>query len=199
LDELIDILLILSSGKIGMKERDKFKPSMSEEAFELLYRRFYPRLYNFSYKITGEASISQDMVHEAFIKFWENRYYLDGSTYDALLFKITRNLCFNYLKHKKVVENKSVDLKKCRQWEELYRIDFVRDDPYLLIEKELEEQFLEIVNDLPDRCREVFVLSRVKGMKNKEIAQQLNLSLKAIEKHISYALRILRSKFSLPA
>ena len=142
--------------------------------------------------------MSQDMVHEVFIKFWENRSNLEGNTYGALLFIMTRNMCFNYLKHKKVIENKSIDLKSCRQWEQLYRIEFIKDEPYLLIEKELEEQFLEIVNDLPERCREVFILSREKGMKNREIALELNLSLKAIEKHISSALRILRARFMLP-
>lgn len=183
-----------------MNKRDsvRYKPALDEEAFELLYRRFYPRLFNFCFKITGNEAISQDLVHETFIKFWENRHRLEGDSYDALLFRITRNLCFNYLKHQKVVENKSINLKNCRQWEELYRIEFVRDDPYLLIEKELEEQFLEIVNDLPDRCREVFILSRMNGMKNKEIALELDLSLKAIEKHMSHALRIFRSKLSLP-
>jgi RNA polymerase sigma-70 factor (family 1) len=179
-------------------KKNRTNPQLDEEAFEILYRRFYPRLYNYSLKIIGELTVSQDMVHEVFIKFWENRSNLEGNTYGALLFKMTRNMCFNYLKHQKVIENKSIDLKSCRQWEELYRIEFVKDEPYLLIEKELEEQFQEIVNDLPERCREVFILSRVKGMKNREIALELNLSLKAIEKHISSALRILRARFMLP-
>lgn len=181
-----------------IREKNRSKPRLDDEAFEILYRRFYPRLYNFSFKITGVASVSQDMVHEVFIKLWENRSKLNGDNYGGLLFKMTRNMCFNYLKHQKIIENKSIDLKKCRQWEELYRIEFVKDDPYLLMEKELEEQFQEIVNDLPERCREVFILSRVKGLKNREIAMELNLSLKAIEKHISNALRILRARFILP-
>ena len=179
-------------------KKNRSIPQLDEEAFEILYRRFYLRLYNFSLKITSEVSVSQDMVHEVFIKLWENREHLEGNNYGALLFRMTRNMCFNYLKHKKVIENKSIDLKSCRQWEELYRIEFIKDEPYLLIEKELEEQFLEIVNDLPERCREVFILSREKGMKNREIALELNLSLKAIEKHISSALRILRARFMLP-
>jgi len=180
------------------REENRFNPQFNEEAFETLYRIFYPRLYNFALNITGEVSVSQDMVHEVFIKLWENRRNLEGNTYGGLLFKMTRNMCFNYLKHRKVIENKSIDLKSCRRWEELYRIEFVKDEPYFLIEKELEDQFQEIVSDLPERCREVFILSRVKGMKNREIALELNLSLKAIEKHISYALRILRARFMLP-
>jgi RNA polymerase sigma-70 factor (ECF subfamily) len=180
------------------REKNRTNPQLDGEAFEILYRRFYPRLYNFALKITWEASVSQDMVHEVFIKLWENRSNLDGYNYGGLLFKMTRNMCFNHLKHKKIVLNKSVDLKNSRQWEELYRIEFVKDDPYLLIEKELAEQFQEIVNDLPERCKEVFILSRVNGMKNREIALELNLSLKTIEKHISYALRILRARFMLP-
>lgn len=181
-------------------ERDKNKCNVhiDEDAFEILYRKFYPRLHNFAFKITRVESVSQDMVHEVFLKFWENRNHIQGNSHGPLLFKMTRNMCLNHLKHIKLVENKTVDLKSSRLWEELYRIEFVKDEPYILIEKELEEQFKEIVDDLPARCKEVFILSRENGMKNSEIAQELNLSLKAIEKNITYALRILRAKFTLP-
>ena len=184
--------------KMTDRKKNKTNPPLDEGAFEILYRRFYPRLYNFSFRITGEVTVSQDIVHEVFIKFWEHRECLEGNSYGALLFKMTRNMCFNYLKHKKVVLNKSIDLKSSRQWEELYRIEFVKDDPFLLIEKEMEGLFQEIVENLPEKCREVFILSRVNGLKNREIALKLDLSLKAIEKHISYALRILRTRFMLP-
>ncbi|NJK86714.1 MAG: hypothetical protein HC906_12820 [Bacteroidales bacterium] len=59
---------------------------------------------------------------------------------------------------------------------------FYKDEPYVLIEKELEEAIKNIMENLPDRCKEVFKLSRINGLKNNEIALQLGISIKAVEK-----------------
>ncbi|MEN8157470.1 MAG: RNA polymerase sigma-70 factor [Bacteroidota bacterium] len=161
----------------------------TEADFEKLYRRLYPRLFNFSLQFTGDETISQDIVHEVYLKVWKKRDTIEPATVDALLFKMTRNMCLNYIKHLRVVENRHVELRKTQTWEELYRIGFLKDEPVLLIEKELKQKINSIIEALPVKCREVFLLSRMKGLKNREIANQLNISLKAVEKHISRAIR----------
>jgi len=82
------------------------------------------------------------------------------------------------------------------KYEELYRIDFVGDEPYLLIEKELKLKINNVIRHLPDRCREVFLLSRVNGMKNKEIAEKLHINIKNVERHLKRALFSFRQGFS---
>jgi RNA polymerase sigma-70 factor (ECF subfamily) len=72
----------------------------------------------------------------------------------------------------------------------------VGDKPYILIEKELEGRIIDVMNSLPEKCLAVFRLSRIDGLKNREIADQLGISLKAVEKHISKALQIYRNNFS---
>jgi RNA polymerase sigma-70 factor (ECF subfamily) len=169
---------------------------VDEHGFERLYMRYYHRLYSFSMKFTHDESVSQDLVHEVFLKLWENRETMDVPGMERMLFLMTRNLCLNHVKHARIVRNKHLDLKQTREWEELYRIDFIRDEPCHLIEQEFAERISVVVNKLPERCREVFVMSRMDGLMNREIAEKLHISLKMVEKHISQALRVFRSEFA---
>jgi RNA polymerase sigma-70 factor (ECF subfamily) len=82
------------------------------------------------------------------------------------------------------------------KYEELYRIDFIGDEPYLLIEKELKIQIETTIHNLPDRCREVFILSRINGLKNREIAEKLDINIKNVERHLNRALQSFRKNFS---
>lgn len=170
-------------------------PYLDELQFELVYKRLYPRLYNYSFQFVKSRQIAQDLVHEVFLKLWEHRFSNESNSIEALLFKMTRNMCLNVLKHQRIVQNVQFDLVAITRWEELYRVEFVRDEPRLLLEQELENEINEIMNGLPERCREVFILSRMQGLKNRQIAEELNLSVKTVEKHISNALRIFRHKF----
>lgn len=170
------------------------KIQVEEEIFEKLYKRYYQRLFNFSMQFTKDENHSRDLVHEVFLKLWESRERIKNVAVEAMLFKMTRNLCLNHVKHLKIVQNKHIDLKETRRWEELYRIEFIKDMPYVLIEQELHEKFYSIIDNLPEKCSEVFRLSRIQGLKNKEIASQLDISVKAVEKHISRAIREFRQK-----
>ena len=173
------------------------KNQTEEQLYEQLYKRYYPRLFNYSLQFTKNKQVAQDLVHEVFLKLWEKSDNLNHVAVKALLFKMTRNMCLNYIKHLKIVQNVYVDLASITKWEELYRIEFVKDEPHMLIEKEIEQKISDIMQELPDRCREVFVLSRMKGLRNRQIAEQLNISLKTVEKHISQAIRTFKDEFSL--
>ena len=109
---------------------------------------------------------------------------------------MVRNASLNYIRHLKVVDNLKSKVKDHYHGEELYYIDLVGNKPYILIEKELERRIFEVMNSLPEKCLAVFHLSRIDGLKNREIADQLGISLKAVEKHISKALQIYRHNFS---
>lgn len=165
---------------------------INKDEFEQLYKRYYPRLCNFARQFTRDAGLAQDMVHEVFMKFWESRNSIEKIDHGSMLFRMTRNLCLNHVKHVRLVQNKNIDLKNTREWEELYRIEFYKDEPYLLIEQELQEKVEEIMQALPEKCRQVFTMSRIDEKKNSEIARQLGISLKTVEKHISRALRDFR-------
>ena len=167
-----------------------------QKAFELLFSIFFARLNDFAGKVLKDDMVSQDLVLEAFAKLWENRDRIESINLEALLFRSVRNRCLDYIKHLKVEQSRMQGITVDSKYEELYRIDFVGNEPYVLIEKELEIKIEQTIHRLPDRCRDVFILSRVKGLKNKEIAEALQISIKNVERHLSRALQAFRRDFS---
>ena len=166
------------------------------DSFELLFRRYFNRLKAFTISFVKDDALAKDIVQEVFIKVWEKRASIKDISLEVFLYKMVRNQCLNYLRHVKVVENRSGGLKDATQMEELYRIDIIRDEPYLLIEKELEHEIVEVMNQLPDKCKQVFQLSRIDGLMNAEIADKLQVSVKNVEKHMTKALKHFREHFN---
>jgi RNA polymerase sigma-70 factor, ECF subfamily len=167
-----------------------------EQAFGKLYQLYFPRLHAFSFKIINDSSLAKDVVQNVFIKIWETHSSFSFDNPEAFIYQMVRNASLNYVRHLKVVDNLKSKVKDQYLGEELYYIDMVGNEPYILIEKELEEKILQVMNSLPDKCLMVFRMSRVDGFKNREIAEQLNISVKAVEKHISKAMHIYRQNFA---
>jgi RNA polymerase sigma-70 factor, ECF subfamily len=164
-------------------------------AFEKLYKLYFPRLYSFSFKIINDSGLAKDVVQNVFIKIWELHASFNYENPEAFIYQMVRNASLNYVRHLKVVDNLKIKVQDQLMGEELYYIDMVGDEPYLLIEKELNEKILEVMNSLPEKCLLVFRMSRIEGLKNAEIAERLMISLKAVEKHISKAMKIYRDNF----
>ena len=106
---------------------------------------------------------------------------------NAYLYRMVQNRCLNYLKHKKVESEYVNYLAKHNM---LTEIPASAQNPYF--QKELEEQVQNAIASLPEKCREVFKMSRFEQLKNKEIAEQLNVSPKTVERHMTIALDKLR-------
>ena len=163
--------------------------------FDFLFRKYFPRLRAFARVIVKDKKKKKDIVQDSFIKSWEERQNIVAKTFENYLFKMVRNRCLNYIRDMRLANDKLHDLFELSSCEELYRIDFVRDEPYIIFEKELQEKLDKAIDTLPARCREVFIMSRFKGMKNREIAEELNINIKNVERHISSALKVLREHF----
>jgi len=168
----------------------------NEEAFRQLFTIYFPRLNDFARKVTKDDEISQDIVQEVFVKVWEKRLDITNLNPEAFLFRLVRNRCIDYIKHLKIINNRLQEVRIESKYEELYRIDFIGNEPYVLIEEELRDKINAVIRNLPERCREVFILSRMNGLKNREIADQLNISIKNVERHLSKAFQALRKNFS---
>ena len=161
--------------------------------FEKLYIDYQPRLLSYVRRFVNDDSVAQDLVQDSFMALWDKQIPFNTEDTRRLLFVATRNRCLNYLKHKNIVDRYT---QNCRTQvkvgeERLYNYDFSfveNEHPYLY--QELEREIQRIVDSLPKRCREVFVLSRFQGLKNREIAERLHISLNTVERHIQRALRI---------
>lgn len=161
--------------------------------FERLYIDCQPRLTAYALRFVNNPIEAQDLVHDCFMALWDRQAPLDPEEARMLLFAMTRNRCLNYLKHKNIVDRHRYQLQaQVKIGEErLYNYDFSfieNEHPFLY--QELECQIQRIMNSLPERCREVFVLSRFDGLKNREISERLHISLNTVERHIQRALRI---------
>lgn len=161
--------------------------------FEKLYIDYQPRLLAYARRFINDPAEAQDLVHDCFATLWDRHASLDAREASMMLFVMTRNRCLNYLKHKSIVNKYTLSyLARAKAGEErLYNYDFSfseNEHPYLY--QELEQQIQRIMGSLPERCREVFILSRFQGLKNREIAERLHISLNTVERHIQRALRI---------
>ena len=167
-----------------------------QKAFELLFSIYFARLNDFAKHVVKDDAISQDIIQDVFVKVWENKAKIESLHLEAFLFRLVRNRCIDFIKHLKVVNNQMHEIEISSKCEELYRIDFIGNEPYILIEQELKVKIEKTIQNLPDRCREVFVLSRMDGLKNKEIAEKLDINIKNVERHLNRALQSFRKNFT---
>jgi RNA polymerase sigma-70 factor (family 1) len=157
-----------------------------QEAFTLFFHAFRNRVYSFSFSFTRSAEVAEEITQDVFIKVWTNRESLDQiENIDAWLSTITRNLCFNYLKKLALERNAKQQIKS--------QLISEQDVEQHLSYKEKANQVAEALDQLSPQQRLIFSLNRDKGLKNEEIAHQLNLSPNTVKTHLVAALRKIRS------
>jgi RNA polymerase sigma-70 factor, ECF subfamily len=158
-----------------------------EQAFELFFRKYYVRLCAFANKFLNNPEEAKEIVQEVFSKIWEGRDEIDPEdSMKSYVFKIAQNLSINKLRRKKIET----------AYTEIYKLVYIEQLEFSahesLLAKELEENITRAVLNLPTECRRVFELSRVEGLKYREIAETLHISVKTVEAQMSKALKSLR-------
>lgn len=169
-----------------------------EDAYAYLFRTYYPRLKNFAQKFLMDDEAAADIVQECYLRLWQRRETIITSSLQSFLYPMVRNSCLNELKHRMVVSGfEQHVMRQNSSIEALSSLDFMgRADSPMLFE-ELRQQIDEVLEQLPPRTHEVFIMSRFEGKKNAEIAEELGISTKVVEKHISKALRQFKKKIGV--
>lgn len=158
-------------------------------SFESLFRRYFPRLKAYAVRFVQEEDAAMDIVQDCFLQFYRKKYDAASPSASSLLFAMVRNACIDVLRHKKLVRFESIDYLLTLDGEErLYHTDFGFTLQDVLLYDELQSQIKEVIDSLSPKCREVFLMSRFDGLKNKEIAEKINTSVTNVEKHITRAL-----------
>lgn len=164
------------------------------EAFEKVFKQYFPRLKNYGARLTGNPEQAEDLVQEAFATLWEKRYLLnDDGNLSSLLFKSVRNKILNHLEHKKVVDKYIKANHPDNHEQNLYMLNFLTDYEYKDLHQQMMQEIDKILESLPENCRKIFYMSRIDGMKNKEIAEKLGLNIKTVEKHLSRTTKTLKA------
>lgn len=165
--------------------------SLDDSQFEVIFKDFFPRLSAFAFKYLKDIDSSKEIVHDVFVKFWEKRGGLDpDKPLKSYLFTAVHNRCLNYIR-----DNKKFDTNVEVGGEEL-GLSAGHDQQKHMEAAELEGKINQILAGLPEKCRMVFQLSRFEGKKYKEIAEELDISQKTVETHMSKALKTLRAGLS---
>ena len=158
-----------------------------KSAVDELFGYYYPRLYHFSKSILKIETEIDDILQEVFVKIWLNRQKISSAeTFNSYIFTITKNEVLNLIRSK---------LKDHTFKEELYLRSVAEEyqTQNHLEYNEIKIAIDRLVEDLPEKRKQVFILSRTEGLSNKEIALQLNISEKTIEDHITHAIKHIKS------
>jgi RNA polymerase sigma-70 factor, ECF subfamily len=159
---------------------------ITEQLMKQLFKEHYRGLCLFARQFIHDNEKSEDIVQDVFLNIWEKKELnASDSQIKSYLYTSVRNRCLNYIRdHKKFNDN--VEVAHIENTHEHNRTEY----------RELEHLIKEAIASLPEKCREVFELSRFKEMKYQEIADALGISIKTVEAQMSKALKVLREKLS---
>jgi RNA polymerase sigma-70 factor (family 1) len=155
----------------------------SRQAFNELYFRHWENLYRAAYSVLRDEDSAKDIVHEVFFSIWKKRHTQQIRQLSAYLFQAVKFQVARQLRHGKLLDI---------HVEQLGHLHTMNTTEESLHASELDALLETTLDKLPERCRDVFYLSRFEQLSNKEIAQRLNLSTRTVEWHISNALKHLR-------
>lgn len=147
-------------------------------------------MFKYAYNLIQDEQKAQDIVQDIWLDFWERKELIENQNIKAYLYNAVKYKVFREIKNSKFSNQRIEDLNLIYE-----DFDYEESKSYSMSEiLELAENKLSI---LPEKCKQVFKLSRIEGLKNKEIAQKLFISEKTVENHITKALKSLNKSFSL--
>jgi RNA polymerase sigma-70 factor (ECF subfamily) len=160
--------------------------SGNKQAFDEVFLKHFKSLHAYAFAIIKEKDDAEEIVQNVFVRIWTKREQLKEDGFlKSFLYRSVHNESLNYLKHQKVRSNFNV-----------HYADAVKNDMGNLnteiMATELEKNIHSAISDLPEKCRNIFQLSRFDQMKYQEIADALNISIKTVENQMGKALKILR-------
>lgn len=162
-----------------------------ESTFENVYKATFSSLVYYANEITRQPQLSEEVVQDVFSKIWQNRseLHVKGS-FKAYLFQSVHNLSLNAIRHKKT-NKESVNLLSSETTWKFISDTYDLNDNLIerIISDETELIIEHIVEELPEQCRKVFIMSRFESLKNKEIEAQLGLTENTVKTHIYRALQ----------
>lgn len=183
----------MSEGNHNINEITKLK---TEAGFEELFFRYYPSLKSYAMVFLFDETIADDIIQDVFLNLWNKRNnFTPSDNLASYLHKSVYNRCMNHIRHEKAnlkfIRQKSTD----QEIQQTYygATDFGK---YKGTGEEFRKALHSAIDGLPEQPRRTFILSRKFRLKNREIADFLNISIKAVEKNLTKALKILRDKLA---
>jgi RNA polymerase sigma-70 factor (ECF subfamily) len=157
-------------------------------AFEGLFKLTHARLFSYCKLFIRDSSQADDLIQECFLNLWEKHSTIKpGQSVESLLFVMLRHRCLNYLRDNKFLFSETnIESVTENDLQHLFELDFTGSERRSL-EEELVDSIKKEIEKLPEKRKQVFTKSKIEGLKNREIAEQLGISVKAVEKHLKLA------------
>lgn len=157
-----------------------------ESALNILFENYFQALCGFSFQITKDSSVSEEVVSDVFIEIWKRREYLVINTsFKSYLFKSVRNLSLNVLKKQ---------IRDTNLFKDLANESYTKTIEAEFIEKENQEEILQFYDCINEPAKTIFLMNREQCFTYKQIAEILQISLKTVESHMGKALKQLREQ-----
>jgi len=162
------------------------KDICKEKIFKEVYSKYAKDLKRFLFLKFQDLETAEDVMQETFLKLWKNCHKVIFSKVKSYLFTLGNNAFLDIKKHEKIVKN--------HQKTNNFSHSTIQTPEYLMIEEEFLEKIEKAIENLTDKQREVFVLGKIEKKKYKEIAEELGISIKAVEKRMMAALIKIREE-----
>jgi RNA polymerase sigma-70 factor (ECF subfamily) len=160
-----------------------------EAAFDAIFRAWYASLVRASESIVRSRAIAEEIVQDVMLELWKRRETLaEDTSPQAYLFQAARNRSLNHVRHERVAKDGAPYAARPETVDATAHSQVVEDEMKVAVKR--------AIDGLPDRCREVFELSRTSGLKYSEIATVLGISVKTVEAQMGKALRVLREELA---
>lgn len=169
-------------------------------SFSDLYLIYYPKLVRFAKEYVMSEEDAENITQDVFTDLWEKRESMNRiENMNAYLFRLVRNKCLDYLKHKVFEQRYAEKMQASFEIEMNLKLQSLdRFDVSELSERnEMEKRIREAINSLPKKCRDIFLLSRMEGLKYREISERLGISVNTVECQMGIALKKLRVKLKM--
>jgi RNA polymerase sigma-70 factor, ECF subfamily len=158
-----------------------------EQAFKLLFQKYYSAMCHFARHFLNDSEMAEETAQDMFVRIWEKRSTLNIETsVKHYFFRSIRNHCLNQIQHQKIRQQYASKMMESSQQE--------IDPEQYYMEVDLIERIEKSIGSLPTKRQEIFRLSREQGLKYKEIAEELNISVKTVEAQMGLALKHLRDE-----
>jgi RNA polymerase sigma-70 factor (family 1) len=180
--------LLFKKKKLSLLSMKHEESICEPKVFEKVFDAHSEGLRNYLYYKSGDMDMAEDLVQESFVKLWKSCAKVSVLKAKSFLFTVGSNLFLNVVAHKKVVLNHQKQTPK----------QYTSETPeFILEEKEFMKKLQDAIADLSEKQREVFLLNRIDKKTYTEIAEIVGISVKAVEKRMSLALKSLREKIEL--
>ncbi len=151
--------------------------------FKTVFNDYFEYIRNYIYYLSGDIALAEDLTQDVFLAFWEEQGRIKKETVRAYLFTIAKNLFFKYHRRKKI--NLTFISSLIPEQDQ-------QSPEFVLELKEFDQALQKLIGRIPEKTRVIFLMNRIDRLTYTEIAETMKISIKAVEKHMTKALKFLR-------